>query len=432
MRFNLLFHNRLWLLYLPVLALALGLAWVSFFVWAPLPPRSVVIAAGNPEGGYVDYARRYAARLAQAEVEARLVFDNDWTGASTRFSKPEDEAQVGFVQGLYSERMAGNVRSLATVAREPVWIVTRQTTIVNVSQLKGLRIAAGSPASSSQSIALRVLAAHGIQRADVVLEPLQGVAAMNALLDGRVDAVIQVMAAHTQAVQIALENTGMQFVGLSRSAEILASDNRLHIMVLPQGAIDPRDDVPPKDLAMLSTATHLVVRESLHPALQRLLVRIALEVHELPSLLQRGGEYPRFSPVDIPLSLHAHANSAANPWFESVLPYWWAQLAQLLCVYLLPIALATALLLTWIPRWFDWRVSHALMHYYGELRYLDDEMSQLAAEQPMALRSLLTRIDDIEKTVSAMDLPDAYAARWYTLRAHLAQARERLFGLRAR
>jgi NMT1-like family len=432
MRLNLLFRNRLLLLYLPVLAAAAALVWASFFVWAPLPPSSVVIAAGNPEGGYADYARRYAARLGHADVQANLVFNDGWTGISTRFAKPDDEAHAGFVQGLYSERMASNVRSLAAVAREPVWIVTRLGAVVNVSQLKGLRVAVGSPGSSSHVVALKVLAAHGIQDTQVTLHPFQGVEAMNALLDNRVDAAIQVLAVHTQAVQMALQSPALQFVGLNRSEEIRASDRRLHVMVLPQGSVDLRSDIPTKDLAMLSTETHLVVRDSMHPALQRLMLRIALEVHEMPGLLQNGGEYPSFSRVDIPLSPFARPNSAANPWFENLLPYWWAQLAQVLFVYVLPIALTVALLLTWIPRWFDWRVSSALLHHYGELRYLDDEMSRIASEEPMALRSLLTRIDAIEQSVAALELPDAYAERWYTLRAHLAQARERLLGLRAR
>jgi len=34
--------------------------------------------------------------------------------------------------------------------------------------------------------------------------------------------------------------------------------------------------------------------------------------------------------------------------------------------------------------------------------------------------------------VATLDLPNQYADRWYTLREHLAKARESLFELRAR
>ena len=432
MRFNLLFRIRWWLVYFPVLLAAALLIWASFTHWAPLPPRSLVIAAGNPEGGYSEFARRYAARLERTEVQTRLVFNDGWVGISDRFAQTENEAQVGFVQGMYSHKLASNVQTLGTVSREPLWVVSRLPALVNVSQFKGLRLAVGAPNTSSHAAALLALEAHGIQPSDVTLDPVQGVAALNALIEGRVDVVMQLLAIQTQAVQIALQTPGLQFIGMTRADEIRLREPRLRLMVLPQGAVELRGNIPPKDLALLATETHLVLRENLHPALHRLLLRIAVEVHELPSLLQRDREYPSLSPVDVPLSSQARSKAALRPGLESLLPYWWAQLAHVLLVYVLPIVVAAALLLAWIPRWFDWRVNAALLHYYGELRYLDDEVSQLAAEQPIALKGLLERIDAIEQTVAHLELPNAYAERWYTLRAHLAQARERLLDLRAR
>jgi hypothetical protein len=48
------------------------------------------------------------------------------------------------------------------------------------------------------------------------------------------------------------------------------------------------------------------------------------------------------------------------------------------------------------------------------------------------MKRLLQRIDDIEMKVMQLELPAPYSERWYTLRSHLAGAREHLLGLRAR
>ena len=50
----------------------------------------------------------------------------------------------------------------------------------------------------------------------------------------------------------------------------------------------------------------------------------------------------------------------------------------------------------------------------------------------MAMRGLLEKLDGIERQVVTLDMPDEYSERWYTLREHLALARERLLKLRSR
>jgi hypothetical protein len=117
---------------------------------------------------------------------------------------------------------------------------------------------------------------------------------------------------------------------------------------------------------------------------------------------------------------------------EILLPYRTAQYAELVFYAILPILGIAILMLAWIPRLFDWRISSALNHFYGDLKFLESDMDEVAADNPMALRRLLERLDNIERQVVALDLPDEFSERWYTLREHLASARERLLKLRSR
>ena len=85
-----------------------------------------------------------------------------------------------------------------------------------------------------------------------------------------------------------------------------------------------------------------------------------------------------------------------------------------------------------VPGFIEWRVNAALQHFYGELKFLEADLIKIATGDAIALRWAVTRLDKLEVQVAAMDLPDRFADRWYTLREHLAAARERLLKLRAR
>ncbi|MFM7330495.1 MAG: hypothetical protein ACKO1L_02360 [Brachymonas sp.] len=48
------------------------------------------------------------------------------------------------------------------------------------------------------------------------------------------------------------------------------------------------------------------------------------------------------------------------------------------------------------------------------------------------MRQMIVRLDEIEQQVMQLQLPPQHTHRWYVLRSHLSDARERLLNLRAR
>ena len=46
---------------------------------------------------------------------------------------------------------------------------------------------------------------------------------------------------------------------------------------------------------------------------------------------------------------------------------------------------------------FDWRINAGLNHFYGDLKFLENEMADVAADNPIALKGLLERLDNIEQ-----------------------------------
>lgn len=431
----LLLYRRRWgLCYLPVLGLSAFLLIAAVTDWLPLPPTQVVIAAGVPSGGYMQMAQRYRDELAQHGIAAEI--DSSAPGATgglQRLSDPGGTTQAAFAHGLLATGShGGGVQALAVVGKQPVWIFTHHTGVIGLPLLRGLKIAAGPPGSASREVAAMLLAQAQLKESDVTWHDAFGMDAANELLEQRVDAMVGIGSGDAPTVRLLARAPGISMIGVERANALAAREPRLRPMVLSQGAIELRGDVPPRDLTLLYTGTHLLVRGTMHPALQRAFLDCATDIHATPTFLHRQAEFPDFR-TDFPLSGVAQRYAlGTRPWLETVLPYWWAQLAELLLFAVAPIVALTALALVWIPRLFSFRVNGLLSHYYGELKFIENDMEALATESPMQLRNLLGKLDTMEHEVAGLDLPDRFADHWYTLREHLAAARERLLKLRAR
>jgi TRAP-type uncharacterized transport system substrate-binding protein len=431
----LLLYRRRWgLFYLPVLLLAAGaIAWAATELF-PLPPRRLVMAAGVPQGGYERMAERYREELWRRGVSVEIVTSEAGAvGPLQRLANPGDPVQAGFAHGLLAERgPEAPVHALAVIGKQPVWIFTHQSGLVGLGLARGLRIAAGPLGSPTRQVAAQLLAQAGVKEADVTWNEQGATAAANDLIEQRVDVAIVIGSVEAPSVRLLTRTPGIHMMGVERANGLARREPRLHAVVLPQGTLELRGDIPPRDLTLLYTETNLLVRNTTHPALQRALLDAATEIHAVPGFLQRQSEYPEFQ-TDFPLSPVARAYSLGlRPWLERALPYWWAQLAELLLYAVLPVVLVTIAALVWIPQLFSFRVNVLLAHFYGELKFIENEIEALATDDPKRLKAVLGRLDQIEQQVARLDLPDRFADRWYTLREHLWTAQERLLKLRGR
>lgn len=431
MRLLLLYRRRWWLMYLPILlGLLLACAWAGM-VWKPLPPQRLVIGTGPAGSSYLKLAQVYGARLERMGVQVEIVTHARPQEALNHLARPAGIVDVAFAQGLYAYQGLP-VQGLAAIGHEVVWVFAAHG-IQTMAQLRGQRIAVAAAGSSNQQAAELLLAHARIKPEEVTFEPLVGDAAVAALAEGRVDAVVHVASGESSTAAALARLDGVRLVTVERAGALSAREPRLRPLVIPQGSIELRSDIPPADVAAVATLTHLLVRPELHPALQRALLDVAHEVHSIGGFLEGQGQYPTVRGSDYPLSAVAQQYAlGTRPWMETLLPYRAAQWAELVLYALVPLSLLALLLLRRVPVFIEWRVNAALQHYYGELKFLEADMVKIATGDPIALRWVITRLDKLEKQVTEMDLPDRFADRWYTLREHLAAARERLLKLRAR
>lgn len=432
MKLFMLYRRRWWLFYLPVLLCSFAAMWLAVNTWQVLPPMKVVISGGSLQNSYARLAQRYAEQLDQMGVSTEIIFSDTEISAIAQLANTSGVASAGFANTLFADKTEG-LQALAVIGQEPVWIFSSLNGPNSLQNAKGSRVAIG-PEGSSTAGAARLLLTHaGVKASDVRLDALASTAAAEALLEGKVDIVFQVGSEDSPPVQLLTRSGGTQLLTIENAGALSSKERPLELLLLPQGVIELRGDIPPRDITMISLQTHLLVRPDVHPALQRALLKAATAIHEVPMFLQRHGQFPSFRGTDYALSPVAKAYShGAPPWMETLLPYGAAQLAELLLFALLPILALTIIVLTWIPKLFDWRINAGLNNFYGELKFLENELVTVATDNPIALKDLLERLDGIEQKVVGMNLPDEYSERWYTLRAHLATAQDSLLKLRSR
>ena len=432
MKLLMLYRRRWWLFYLPVLLCSAAAMWWVVTQVYPRPPHSLVISGGSPDHSYSRLAQRYAEQLERIGVHTEIVYAGNEAEALAQISSETSPANVGFFNSVYAGKDS-KVEALAVIGQEPIWVFSTLNGPNNLANAKGLRIAVGPDGASTSSAAKMLLSHAGVRTSDVRFEPLVGLAAADALLGGQVDMVFQVAGEDSFDVQMLTRMGGIQLLNIDNVGSFASQNRPLQALLLPQGTIELRGDVPPRDLTLVSLQTHLVVKSDVHPALQRALLAAADIIHEQPNFLQRHGQFPSYSRTDFKLSPVAKAYSNGNrPLMETLLPYGTAQWAELLVFGVLPILAITLLVLTWIPKLFDWRINTGLNQFYGELKFLENEISAVATESPITLKSLLEKLDAIEQKVVAMELPDEYSDRWYTLREHLAAAQDGMLKLRSR
>ena len=421
-----------WALLIAVLA---ALLWLAVRYISPAPPRTLVMSTGATDGAYHRFGQRYQEILRANGIRLEL---RPSSGGMENIARLNDgSVSVGFVQGgtglLAADPEAlpesTALRSLATVAFEPVWIFTHTLDLSKgLGPLAGKRIAVGLPGSGNLHVARQLLAIYGVQAdtGGTVFVTEGGMTAAQMLQERQIDALIMIAAPQAQAVQRLLNEGRMRLASLDQVEGLAQRYPYFRPITLKRGAVDPARDLPAADVHLLATTANLVVREDLHPALDYMLLEAAKQVHSQPSLINRPGDFPSPRDTDYPLSDQADRYfKHGQPFLQNYLPFWVAIYVQRMLLWLLPLAAILVPLMRVLPGLVNWRRQSRLYRRYGELKYLELDLAsrQLDEQERRRAHEQLDRIEDeIVRTKFAIEISD----RVYTLRQHIDYVRAQL------
>jgi TRAP transporter TAXI family solute receptor len=410
-----------------VLITVIGFVFAYQFV-QPAPSRQLSISAGTETGAYYAYAKRYAAHLLAKGVTLEV---RSSAGAHENLQRLKNaEADIAFIQGGVQEDLASGeesqLRSMGSVAYEPVWVFYRHDSRVDeLHLLKGKRIAVGKEGSGSYSLVTRLLEANGIAKHSSGLVQIAGPAAADALRRGEVDAVMIVSTVDAPAVQKMLHLPDVRLMSFSQADAYTRRFPFLSKVVLPRGVLDLVHDLPPKDTSLISTTANVVVREDLHPALASLLLQAMSEVNGKSGFFQRAGEFPSYKDQSFTLADEAERYFKSGPPFlQHYLPFWMAVRVERLFVLIVPFLVLLVPLLRLAPVIYTWRVRSKLFRCYGDLKFLENDLRKHYDISRHA--DYLARLDRIEEDAYARNIPLAFSDLLYTLREHINLVREKL------
>lgn len=417
-----------------VLITAIGFVVAYQFV-QPAPPRHVTITTGGDSGAYYAYAKRYAEVLAANGITLEIKTSN---GSQQNLDRLKSgEADIAFVQGGVLETPAtgeeapvdSDLRSLGSVAYEPVWVFYRSDyRIDRLSLLDNKRIAVGEEGSGIRGLALQLLDANEISPTSKNLVPVAGLNAAEALQLEKIDAAFIVAAPEAAVVQVLLRSPGVRVMSFGQADAYLRRFPYLSKVTLPRGMVDLVRDTPPRETTLLATTANIVVRKDLHPALANILLQAMSEVNGKNGFFQNTGEFPSYKDRSFELSEEASRYFKSGPPFlQRYLPFWIAVLVDRLFVLFLPIIILLLPLLRVAPTIYTWRVRSKIFRCYGDLKFLENELRQ--SYDPARHADYLARLDRIEEDAYTRNIPLAFTDLLYTLREHINLVRKKLHQL---
>lgn len=398
--------------------IAAGL-WISYQFIEPAPPDTLVMATGNSEGAYHAFAQELAGEFAKEGVTLQL---RETAGSveNLQLLAEDNEVKVAFLQsGIATAAEHPQLRGLASVDFEPLWLFSNQETrLRSIGDLKGLRVAVGAQGSGTRQVALKLLADNALAEPEVTLLPLTGSAAVEALLDGSIDAALTISSANAAMVQTLLAEPGIQLMSVGRAEAYARRYSWFSHLTLPQGVIDLAQDRPPENINLIAVAATLVASTDLHPALGDLMMRAAAQVAARDTLFSRTGRFPSRDFLDFPVSDDAERYYKYGvPFLLRYLPFWAANLVDRLKLLALPLLALLLPLSRMLPPAYRWTVRKKVYHWYDEVQAIDQSTTEDSS--PAALARCLLELRRIENEARAIEVPLSYAHELYALRQHI-------------
>ncbi|HEY4212516.1 MAG TPA: TAXI family TRAP transporter solute-binding subunit [Steroidobacteraceae bacterium] len=379
------------------------------------------MATGPPGGAYARTAARYREILARDGVNLRLVPTNGAVENVRLLLDRRSTVSVGLVQaGSVSEKEGRGLASLGTVFYEAVWVFCRCSSGHAFADLSDGRLSIGPEGSAGRPLALKLLALNGVdtQRLELFGYPPQE--AGRALLEGKIGGAVILTGWDSSVAQELARAPNITLQGFPRADAYVALDRTFSKVRLPRGVADLAHDRPPEDMTLIALKASLVVRKDLHPALQYLLVRAAMEVHGRAEMFQHANEFPAPEEIDLPLSDEArHVYTAGPSFLQRTLPFWLAELVQRLLILIVPVVGFIYPLWSLVPRLYRWRVQQRIYRLYGELKSLERDLRLAPLRE-----SIVRRLDDMDRRVLELHIPAAYGPMAYDLKLHIHALRE--------
>ena len=393
-----------------------------------MPPHRIVMATGREGDVYYEIGERYRAALSYENVQVQLMPTAGSVENLAMLRDPNSGVSVALIEGgILSAADTSGVESLGTVFYEPLWWFHKREILGEAAnRLRGQRISIGPEGSGTRALTLELLKRTGMEAQVGELLALEPREAGEKLLAGQIDMAFMMTSWESPVVQQLLADDRVTLSSFLHADAFIALYPFLTKVVVPRGVTDIAKDRPLTDVVLIATKASLVVRKDLHPAIQYLLLNAAAKIHSGPSIFNRANAFPAAEAIDIPLSDEAlRFYKSGLPFLHDYFPFWMAALIGKLIILLIPILGILYPMVRFLPRLYDWMMRSNILRMYGELRFLEDELTSNRGTV-CDTGEMVARLDRLAEQANHLRIPVAYASMLYELRNHIDLVREGL------
>ncbi|QKJ21822.1 TAXI family TRAP transporter solute-binding subunit [Poseidonibacter lekithochrous] len=411
--------NKFLTVSIPVILLVIASFYLAFQFINPSPKRVITIATGSIHGQYYQTAIKYKELLHKVDVEVNIVTSSG-SLENIKFLN-EKKVDIAFIQnGTIKANTTKSIEALASVYYEPLWLFYKKdlNDIQYIQDLKSKKISLGLEHSGTKDLSSEVLAINGINKDNAQLEYFNAKESKDKLLNDELDALFLVTSANSKIIKELLENKDIAVFSFKRAIAYSKKFHYLEPINLYEGTVDIYNNMPSRDIKLLSTTATLVVNKDFSDELIRIFLKKVKEVHKRKSLFEAENQFPNINNIEIDMNEEAFRYfTYGDTFLEKIFPYWIASNLDRLKILLIPLLTLMIPLFKGVFPLYRWSIRSKIYRWYDEVQDLDLSLEGLSKEE------LVEKLKELEKLKQEIKeetkVPLSYMGEYYDLIMHL-------------
>ena len=406
-------------IYLPIIAFGIVMFYITSKFVEPAPIKELTIAAGSKNGTYYKVAQEYKKLLEKEKVKVTIL-ETKGSIENTKLLQNK-KADIGFIQsGTLTNENRKNIQSLSSVYYEPLWIFYKNEgyTINYIIELIGKRLSIGTIGSGTFDLSTKILNDNGINKDNSTFLNYTTTQAKEALVKGKIDALLTVISPDSKIVQELLENPKINILSIKRAHAYSRKYSYLSTLTLYEGTMDLYKNLPNNNINLLAATANLVTRDDIPNEIIRLLLKKVKEVHQGKSLFAQENQFPNILNLDTTINKEALKYlKSGDSWLESIFPYWIASNIDRLKILLIPLLTLLFPLFKGVVPLYKWTMRSKIYKWYKKVNEIDKKLNNLTQNelkiQGKELEKLQTSIQE------HTNVPMSFMGEYYNLLLHI-------------
>lgn len=242
---------------------------------------TITLATGGSTGEYYGFGQAIAQVTAIHEPRIQINVVESTGSVQNMQDVQNHTVDLALVQNDTPVQPA--VRAIAQLYPEMFhFIANKAAGIRTIADLRGKRIALMPENSGSYALFWPLSQHYGLSPQDFQAFPQSATDAYQAVRQGEVDALFQIIGIGNQSVAALLKTGQFELVPIEQIAALQLTQPYLQSTVIPKGTYDGSSPIPPVDLPVISVSALLIANQNVHPETVKAITRVLYEYrHEL-------------------------------------------------------------------------------------------------------------------------------------------------------